>query len=373
MNLFYGMTFKFEEHDFFNFQTTGGNMGLLQETLEKIQHRSREYEEQCQKRVDLLIKPKGSLGKLEDIVVKLSGIQKTVHPSVNKKAVIVCAGDHGIIEEGVATSEKDITKIQVMNMTRGLTGVCALAKHVNAEVIVVDVGIDNEVKEPVIDKKIKYGADNFTKGPAMSRDEAIRAIEAGIDVAKKAIDSGVQLLATGEMGIGNTTPSSAIVSVIGGLDPNQVTGVGANLPQEKVKHKSEVIRRGIEVNKPDPTDGIDILSKVGGLEIGGMAGVMIAGAAYGVPVVVDGFICTASALIATLIEPKVREYLFASHSSLETGASKATELLGLRTYLDMNMRLGEGTGAVLMFNIIEAATFMNDEMITFEEAGFIVD
>ncbi|MCH4891295.1 nicotinate-nucleotide--dimethylbenzimidazole phosphoribosyltransferase [Acidaminobacter sp. JC074] len=348
-------------------------MGLLQDTLEKIEHRSKEYEELCQNRVDLLIKPKGSLGKLEDIVVRLAGIQKTIHPKVEKKAVIVCAGDHGIIEEGVATSKKDITKIQAMNMTRGLTGVCALSKHVGAEVIVVDVGIDNEVKEPVINKKVKYGADNFTKGPAMTRQEAIRAIEAGIDVAIKAIESGVQLLATGEMGIGNTTPSSAIVSVIGGFDPSEVTGVGANLPQEKVKHKADVIRKGIELNQPDPSDGIDILSKVGGLEIGGMAGVMIAGAAYGVPVVVDGFICTASALIATLIEPKVKEYLFASHASLELGASKASEMLGLRTYLDMNMRLGEGTGAVLMFNIIEAATYMNDEMITFEEAGFIVD
>ena len=349
-------------------------MSRLSETLNKIESRDVNYEKKCQERVDHLIKPKGSLGKLEDIVVKLAGIQKNIHPKVDKKAVVVCAGDHKIIEEGVATSEKDVTLIQAVNMTRGLTGVCALAKHVNAEVVVVDVGIDNEVPDcPVINKKVKYGSDNFSKGPAMSRDEAIQALEAGIDVAEMLVQKGVTLLATGEMGIGNTTPSSAIVSVIGGFDPSVVTGVGANLPQEKVKHKADVIRKGIELNKPNPKDGIDVLSKVGGLEIAGMAGVMIAGAANRVPVVVDGFICTAAAIIATTIEPKVKEYLFASHSSLELGASKATELLGLSTSLDMNMRLGEGTGAVLMFNVIEAATYMNDVMITFDEAGFIVD
>lgn len=348
-------------------------MRLLHKTLEKIEARNKDMEEKCRERVDLLIKPKGSLGKLEDIVVKLAGIQSDIHPKIHKKAVVVCAGDHGIVEEGVATSKKDITLIQAVNMTKGLTGVCSLAKHAGAEVVVVDVGIDNEVPDAVIGKKVKYGTDNFMKGPAMTREEAIQSIEAGISVAQDLIQNGVNLLATGEMGIGNTTPSSAIVSVIGDCDPSEVTGVGANLPQEKVKHKADVIRKGIQLNQPDPNDGIDTLSKVGGLEIGGMAGVMIAGAANHVPVVVDGFICTAAALIATTIEPKVKDYLFASHSSLELGASKASELLGLGTYLDMNMRLGEGTGAVLMFNIIEAATYMNDEMITFEEAGFIVD
>jgi len=346
---------------------------LLQETLKKIKPRDKSIEKACAERVDLLIKPKGSLGKLEDIVIKLAGIQGKMHPRVDKKAVIVCAGDHKIIEEGVATSKKDITKIQAINMTRGLTGVCALSKQCGAEVVVVDVGIDDEMPQAVINKKVKYGAENFSKGPAMTKEEAIKAIEAGISVAQEKINTGVNLLATGEMGIGNTTPSSAIVSVVGGFDPSEVTGVGANLPQDKVKHKADVIRKGIEVNKPNPNDALDILAKVGGLEIGGMAGVMIAGAANQVPVVVDGFICTAAALIAIGIEPKVKEYLFASHSSLELGAAKATELLGLNTCLDMNMRLGEGTGAVLMFNVIESATYMNDVMITFEEAGFIVD
>ncbi len=348
-------------------------MSLLLDTLKRIEPKDSKFEQTCRERIDLLIKPTGSLGKLEDIVIKLAGIRRELHPKVDKKAVIVCAGDHKIIEEGVATSEKEITKIQAINMTRGLTGVCALSKQCGAEVVVVDVGIDNEMPEAVINKKVKYGADNFCKGPAMSREEAIEALEAGISVAESKIKSGVNLLATGEMGIGNTTPSSAIVSVVGGFDPSVVTGVGANLPQGKVKHKADVIRKGIELNQPNPSDALDILAKVGGLEIGGMAGVMIAGAANRVPVVVDGFICTAAALIAVGLEPKVKDYLFASHSSLELGASKATELLGLSTSLDMNMRLGEGSGAVLMFNIIESATYMNDVMITFEEAGFIVD
>lgn len=347
---------------------------MLERILKMIESVDHEYEAACKERVDQLIKPKGSLGKLEDIAIRLAGIQKTIHPKIEKKAVIVCAGDHKIIEEGVATSTKEITKIQAVNMTRGLTGVCALAKYANAEVAVVDVGIDNDVSgTPVIDKKVKHGADNFAKGPAMTRQEAIQALEAGIDVAEKLIEKGVNLLATGEMGIGNTTPSSAIVSVLGGFDPSEVTGIGANLPLDKVKHKADVIRKAIELNYPDPKDGLDVLSKVGGLEIAGMAGVMLAGAAHKVPVVVDGFISTASALIAVTLEPKVKDYLFASHSSKELGAQRASDLLGLPTALDMDMRLGEGTGAVLMFNMIEAATYMNNEMITFDEAGFIVD
>jgi len=346
----------------------------LSNILEGIKPLNQAVADQCLTRVDSLIKPKGSLGKLEDIVVKLAGIQGKLHPVIKDKAVIVCAGDHKIIEEGVATSNKDITKIQVINMTRGLTGVCALAKHAGARVVVADIGIDDEVNHSkVLNKKVKYGADNFSKGPAMTRKEAERALLAGFDIAREAIESGVNLLATGEMGIGNTSPSSAIVSVMTGRPPQEVTGMGANLPLDRVKHKAAVIKRGIDLNKPNPEDALDVLSKVGGLEIGGMAGVMLAGAYYQVPVVVDGFICTAAALIATGLNPGVKDYLFGSHNSMEPGARIASEKLDLDTYLDMNMRLGEGSGAVLMFSMIEAALSMNDEMITFEEAGFIVD
>ncbi len=348
-------------------------MNILEHRLSKIIELDKDKMNKTKSRVDNLIKPKESLGKLEDILIKLSGIQRTCYPKVDKKAIIVCAGDHKIIEEGVATSKKDITLIQALNMTRGLTGVCALSKQSGAEVVVVDVGIDNEVENSaVINKKVKYGADNFRYKPAMTREEAIQSIEAGIEVAEMKIKEGINLLGTGEMGIGNTTPSSAILSVIGEFDPMEVTGIGANLPLEKVKHKATVIREAIENNKPNKDDPIDVLSKVGGLEIGAMAGVMIAGAANNTPVVIDGFISSAAALLAITIEPKVKDYLFASHNSMEAGAKKMTEVLDITTYLDMNMRLGEGTGAALMFHIIEAATYMNNEMITFDEAGFIV-
>ena len=328
----------------------------------------------CLDRINALIKPKGSLGKLEEMVVKLAAIQKNPYPSFQKKAVVVCAGDHKIIEEGVATSKKDITKIQAINMTRGLTGVCALAKSVGAQVVVVDLGIDNEVPyDKIINKKIKYGADNFMKGPAMTYEEARASILAGFDVASQLIDKGVNLLATGEMGIGNTSPSSAIVSVLTNTEVELVTGIGANLPLDKVKHKAKVIERGIQVNQPNPEDALDVLAKVGGLEIGGMCGVMLAGAYHRVPVVVDGFISSAAALLATKLNKNVKDYLFGSHNSLELGAQVASKHLGLDTYLDMNMRLGEGSGAVLMFSILESALSMNNEMITFDEAGFIVD
>lgn len=327
----------------------------------------------AKKRVNQLIKPKGSLGYLEDLYVQLAGITGNLYPEINKKSIIVMAGDHGIVEEGVTTSTKKITLFQTENMTKKITGVCALAHQANSEVIVVDIGIDNEVKEPkVIDRKIKYGANNFLKENAMTRQEAMRSIEVGIEMAKKEIERGVNLLGTGEMGIGNTSPSSAIVSVICQKDPLEVTGIGANLPKQKVLHKAKVIKEAIAARKPLRTDGIDVLSKVGGLEIGGMAGVMLGGAKYGVPVVVDGFISTAAALIAYQINSRVIDYLIPSHASMEKGAKIASEYLGLKPPLNLGLRLGEGTGAALMFNIIEAATFMNQDMITFDEAGWRV-
>lgn len=330
---------------------------------------------EAEKRVDSLIKPQGSLGDLEKLYIQLSGIQKTIHPEVDKKAVIVCAGDHGIIEEGVATSKKDITLIQVNNMIRGVTAICALSKQVGAEVVVVDVGIDankEDIHKNVVDKKVLKGSNNFYREKAMSYDEAMASVQAGIDVALDKVKEGAKLLGTGEMGIGNTTPSSAIVSVITGKSPEEVTGVGANLPLERLAHKVKIVKDSIKMHAPDSKDGFDVLSKVGGLEIGGMAGVMIGGAMAGVPVVVDGFISTAAAVLACTIEPKVKDYLISSHGSMEPGARIGAEYLELKHYLQLDMRLGEGTGAVLMFNIIDAACHMNRHMITFEEAGFVV-
>ncbi|MBN2898368.1 MAG: nicotinate-nucleotide--dimethylbenzimidazole phosphoribosyltransferase [Clostridia bacterium] len=348
----------------------------MKEQLHRIKPISAAMTQEAENRVNSLIKPKGSLGDLEKLYIQLAGIQNTLYPSVEKKAVIVCAGDHGVIAEGVATSKKDITLIQANNMMRGVTGVCALSRQVGAEVVVVDVGIDapDEKRHPeMINKNVMKGSNNFYREKAMSYEQAIQSVQAGIDVALQKVSEGVQLLGTGEMGIGNTTPSAAIVSVITGATPEAVTGVGANLPLEKLAHKVTVVKESIAKHAPNPADGFDVLSKVGGLEIGGMAGVMIGGAMAGVPVVVDGFISTAAAVIACTIEPKVRDYLIASHGSMEPGARIGAEHLNFKQYLQLDMRLGEGTGAVLMFNIIDAACHMNRHMLTFEEAGFIVD
>jgi nicotinate-nucleotide--dimethylbenzimidazole phosphoribosyltransferase len=349
-------------------------MRLLNQTLESIKELDRNAMNKVRARVDNLIKPKGSLGRLECIVERLAGITGDIFPRVDNRGVIVMAGDHGVYDEGVAPDPQILTAIQACNFPRGITGVCALAKQAKADVIAVDIGIAVDLDEPrVINRKIKYGTDNMAKGPAMSREEAVKALEVGIEIATEEINKGKNLLTTGEMGIGNTTPSAAIVSVLGAYDPIEIAGRGAGLSEDRVIHKAKVIKRAIEVNKPNRTDGIDVLSKVGGLEIGGMAGVMMGAAANGVPVVVDGFISTAAALIACTIEPRVKNYLFASHSSMEKGAAKASELLGLKPMLNMEMRLGEGTGGVLTFNIIEAATFMNNEMATFEELGIMRD
>ncbi|WP_427340064.1 nicotinate-nucleotide--dimethylbenzimidazole phosphoribosyltransferase [Caloranaerobacter sp. DY30410] len=348
-------------------------MDLLKQTISKIGELDKEAMAKAKERVDNLIKPPGSLGRLEEIVIQLAGITGELYPKVDKKVVIVMAADHGVFEEGVVVFPQEVTEIQTRNMARGVTGVCALAKQARADVVPVDIGVKVDIDEiGIISRKVKYGTDNMAKGPAMSREEAIKSLEVGIQVAEEQIKKGKNILATGEMGICNTTPSAAIVSVICGYDPFEVTGIGANFPVERLEYKAGVVKRAIEINNPNPKDGIDVLAKVGGLEIGGMAGVMLAGAANRVPVVIDGFISLAAALIACTIEPKTKNFLIPSHASKEKGAVYAAEFLGLKPMLYMDMRLGEGTGAVLALNLIEAATYMNNEMITFAEAGIPV-
>lgn len=347
-------------------------MKILEETLRKIEPLNKEMMDIARDRVDNLIKPKGSLGKLEDILVQLVGITGELYPKVDNKAVIVMAGDHGVCEEGVASSDQIVTAMQTENFTRGLTGVCALAKLANADVISVNVGVKHDIEcEEVIDRRIRRGTNNIKKGPAMTREEAIKSIEIGIEMAVKQINEGKNILTTGEMGIGNTTPTTAILCSITGKCAEEVTGVGANLPIEKLQNKIDVIKEAIRVNKPDPRDAIDVLSKVGGFEIGAMAGVMLAGAAKRIPVIVDGYIATASAILACLLEPNTKHYLIGSHKSHEKGAKFATDYLGLKPMLDMDMRLGEGSGGVLAFSIVESATYMNREMVTFNEASIV--
>jgi nicotinate-nucleotide--dimethylbenzimidazole phosphoribosyltransferase len=280
------------------------------------------------------------------------------------------AADHGVHEEGVAPNPQVITAIQTPNFVKGVTGVCVFAKQARADVFVVDIGIASDVNYPgVIQRKIAYGTRNMAHGPAMTRDDAIRSLEIGIEVALEQIKRGYDILATGEMGIGNTTASAAILSAIGKINPVEIVGIGAGLSEDLLIHKANVIEHALKINKPDPKDGIDVLSKVGGFEIGGMAGTILGAAASRIPVVIDGFISSAAAMIALTIEPKVRGFLISSHCSAERGAKKALEMLDLRPMFDMNMRLGEGSGAVLAFNFVEAATLMIRDMITFEESG----
>ncbi len=345
---------------------------MLERVIQDIQPLCEASINASRTRVDKLIKPMGSLGKLESYFVQLCGIQRTLKPSLDKKAIIVMASDHGVFEEGVAVSPRPVTMVQAINMTRGLTGVCALAKSAGAEVVVVDVGIDADMSgTDVLNRKVmEKGTNNLAKGPAMSRAEAIQVLETGIEIAHQKIGEGSKILGIGEMGIANTTPTSAIVSVITETDPSIVTGPGANLPASRVEHKANIIRQSIQINKPNKMDGVDVLSKVGGLDIGGMAGVILGCASRQVPVIVDGFIALAASLIAVTIEPNVKDYLIPSHQSMEPGAKIAASHLGLTPPLAMDMRLGEGTGAALMFGILEASVHMDSQMVTFDEGGF---
>lgn len=328
---------------------------------------------QTRTRVDNLVKPQGSLGALEDIAVQLAGIYATNAPKIAKKAVIVMCADNGVCVEDIASAPPIVTLIQSLNIANGVSGVGALAKASNAKVYTVNIGIDSEEIHPtLIHKKVMSGTHNIAKGRAMTREQALAAIEVGMDMVTRAVTEGHNLIATGEMGIGNTTTSTAILSLLSGQPPSEITGVGANFPVEKLDHKAHIIAQSIVSKTINVEDPLDILSAVGGLDIAGLTGVMLGGAIHRIPVIVDGYISTVAALIACKFNPDVKAYLFPSHASEEKSASLATELLGMKPYLNLNMRLGEGSGAVLAFGIIEAACTMLNEMITFEEAGISV-
>ena len=343
-------------------------MSLIESICKNIYPLDTRFMEQAQDRQDRLIKPQGSLGKLEDISIQLAGIYGSKYFDTTKKIVLSFACDHGVYEEGVAPNNQNITLLQSMNFPKKINGVGTISKFVGSDVQLIDVGINcDEPIEGVIDCKIRKSTSNMAKGPAMTRQEAIRAIEIGIEMSEKYIQEDYKVIGIGEMGIANTTPSAAIISVIAGCDPQEVTGMGAGLKKELLQHKAQVIRTAIEINQPNPTDGIDILQKVGGFEIGSMAGVILGCSANRVPVVLDGFISYAAALIAVNINPRCKDYMIASHYSAEPGAKKALELLGLDPFLKMDMRLGEGSGAALAFNMIEAANYVYKNMLTFDE------
>ena len=340
-------------------------MVSLQETLDKIQPLNKQIMAQAQHKLDLLSKPLGSLGYLEDLCVQLAGIYESINFNIEKKTVVAFAGDHGVYEEGVAADPQWITKAQIPNFASGICAVGTLAKYMKAEVIAVDVGVNcEEALEGVLDYKIRKGTSNMHKGTAMSRAEAIKSLEIGIEVAQKAIEAGAKVLAIGEMGIANTTPSSAIVSVFATCDPKEVTGKGAGLREEQVVHKANIIREAIALNQPVKEDALDVLMKVGGFEIGAMAGAILGAAANRVPVVLDGFISYAAALIAKNLHKEAASYMIASHYSAEPGTVKALEILELKAILHLDMRLGEGSGGILLFPLLDAANYLYENMAT---------
>jgi nicotinate-nucleotide--dimethylbenzimidazole phosphoribosyltransferase len=327
--------------------------------------------EAARARQAVLTKPGGSLGRLEELSIQLAGIRGQARPRVERKAVIVMAADHGIAREGVSAYPSEVTPQMVLNFLQGGAAINVLARQAGARVKVVDMGVAYDFGDlpGLIQRKVAHGTRSITAGPAMTRAQAEQALQIGIDLAAAEVDSGLDLIATGDMGIGNTTPSSAIVAAFTGLPPARVTGRGTGVDDTGLARKVTAIQTALLVNHPDPSDALDVLHKLGGFEIAGMAGVMIGAAARRIPVVVDGFISGAAALVAAELLPSVRPYLIAAHLSVEIGHRAIWERLGLRPLLDLNLRLGEGTGAALAFHLVEAAARILDEMATFGEAG----
>ncbi len=343
---------------------------LLNEAISNIKPLNKEAMDKARERQNNLTKPAGSLGVLEEISIQLAGITGNVINEVDRKTVVVMAGDHGVTDEGVSAFPKEVTSQMVLNFINGGAGINVLARHVGAEVIVVDIGVAAEINHPnVINRKVKLGTANFAREPAMTRDEAIQAIEVGIEVVYKEVEKGTRILATGDMGIGNTTPSSAILAALTGKPIDSLVGYGTGINNGVLDHKRKVIEEAVNMLEPDKNDPIDVLAKVGGLEIAGLAGLILGAASRQIPVVIDGFISGAAALVAGRLCPDAKNYMIASHVSVEPGHRLILDELGLKPTLHMDMRLGEGTGAVLAMGIVEAATKVIKEMATFEEAS----
>jgi len=323
-------------------------------------------------RLDSLTKPPGSLGRLEDLALRLALIQDTIKPQAAPRAVLVFAADHGVAAEGVSAYPREVTAQMVLNFLRGGAAVNVLARQADARLTVVDVGVDHDFGAPsagLTEDKVRRGTASITRGPAMSRDEAVAALEAGIRAADRSVDGGVCLIATGDMGIGNTTPSAALTACFTGRPAAEVTGPGTGVAGDALARKVAAVERALEVNRPDPADPVGTLAAVGGLEIGAIAGAVLGAARRRVPVLVDGFISTAGALVAQALCPAAAGYLIAAHRSAEPGHRAALEHLGLQPLLELDLRLGEGTGAVLAMHLAEAAVRVLGEMATFDGAG----
>ncbi len=323
-------------------------------------------------RQNSLTKPPGSLGVLESLAEQLGLIQRTATPDVDHKVALVFAGDHGVARQGVSAYPPEVTPQMVLNFLNGGAAVNVLARQAGVRLVVVDVGVDHAFPADLpglVQRKIRRGTDPITDGPAMTRDEARRAVETGIDIAAAAIADGARLIATGDMGIGNTTPSAAITSCLTGKAPDRVTGRGTGLDDDGLARKVKAVERAFAVNLPDPTDPLGVLAGLGGFEIGAICGAILGAAALRVPVVIDGFISGAGALLATAFAPSATGYLIAGHQSVEPGHRIILDHLGLSPILSLEMRLGEGSGAVLAMNVVDAAARIMADMATFADAG----
>ena len=329
------------------------------------------WEDRAWARLDALVKPPRSLGYLEQIAQRLAVLQGRERPSIPRKKFVLMAGDHGVTAQGVSPYPSEVTAQMVANFAAGGAAINQLAGHAGAGVLVVDVGVAHDLPESqgVVAARVRSGTADMTEGPAMSREEAAAAVRVGIRVVGDLVRDGLDIVGTGDMGIGNTTASAAIVSVLAGADPIGVVGPGTGLDEAGVVRKAGVVRRAIEVNGPDAADPLDVLAKVGGLVIAGLAGVVIGAASCGVPVVSDGYISGAATLAALRMAPAARPWVFASHRSAEPGHRVVLEALGLRPVLELDMRLGEGTGAALAMEVMDAACAMMGGMATFAEAG----
>lgn len=314
-----------------------------------------------------LAKPPGSLGRLEELSIQLAGITGRVHNALNKKQLLVFAADNGVVAEGVSSAPQSVTKQQTINLMRGKTGAAVLAKHFGCGLTVCDVGVNADIYESaVLNRKIAYGTQNICTGPAMTREQTLQAILTGAEIART-VDADV--IGVGEMGIGNTTTSSAVLAVLLGADVEAVTGRGGGITEESFRKKKAVIRTAIEVNRPDRDDVVGVLSKVGGFDLAAMCGAFLGAAAARRPAVIDGLISTAAALCAVRLCPNVRGYLVPSHASFEIGYRLAMEAMDLRPLFDLGMRLGEGSGCPLAFQVLDAACAVINDMATFDEAG----
>ncbi len=339
---------------------------MLQETIRRILPADYEAEKACQKHWDNIAKPLRSLGRLEEYIVQLAGIGRTERVVLGKKALVIMCADNGVVEEKVTQSGQEVTAIVAENFLDVKSCAAIMCKDTGTDIFPIDIGM--AVDTPRVEKrKVAYGTKNLAKEPAMTREEAVRAIETGIELAGELKEKGYGILATGEMGIGNTTTSSALVSVLLDIPPEQVTGRGAGLSTEGLRRKVDVIRRAVALHKPNPKDPIDVLSKVGGFDIAGLTGVFLGGAANGIPVVMDGFISAAAALLAVRLCPAASDYILASHVSKEPAGTLLLDVLEKKPALTCDMCLGEGTGAVAVFPLIEMGLHIYRDMSTFDE------